>query len=166
MKPVILLSAILLLVGCDQSSNRSEASEQRESKTKPTLEDVSLADLKGNPIKISDYKGQVVFLNFWATWCKPCIAEMPSIDRAKKALEGKEVVFLAASDESIEKIERFMGKYEFSFDFIQMKDDFATLAIHSLPTTIIYDRSGKIILNEVGARDWDTTEMIEKLTSL
>ena len=97
-------------------------------------------------------KGKVVFLNFWATWCKPCIAEMPSIERVMAKMEGQDVVFFAASDEKVEKIRKFMGKYDFSFQFIRILEDFNNMEVYSLPTTFIYGRDGNVFLNEAGAQ--------------
>ena len=163
---LILLAGFLVWSCQPKQKEAQEAASTESSEVEVDLKDVSLADLEGNPIKISDYEGKVVFLNFWSTWCKPCIAEMPSIDRAMKKLEGKEVVFLAASDESVEKIEKFKTKYDFNFQFIRLLDDFMALKIYALPTTIIYHRNGEVIMNESGAREWDADDMIESLSRL
>ena len=151
-----------MIWGCQPTQKKEEASKEVDTKA-VSLNDIALADLSGNPIKISDYAGKVVFLNFWSTWCKPCIKEMPSIERAMNQLSDKGVVFLAASDESVEKIEKFKAKYDFTFQYIQLKDDYAALDVYSLPTTLIYDRKGEVVLNESGAREWDADDMIEKI---
>jgi len=159
-----VLITIVLLNSCGPPKKQDSASE--ETATTADIKNVKLAGLTGNEIKLTDLKGKVVFLNFWATWCKPCIAEMPSIQRAMEKTDGKEVVFLAASDESVEKIEKFKAKFDFPFQFIRVLDDYASLEVYSLPTTIIYDRNGDIVFNETGAREWDADDMIEKLISL
>ena len=154
---------ITLLNGCGGPAKQENVTE---TSGPVDLKNIKLQDLEGNAIKISDFEGQVVFLNFWATWCKPCIAEMPSIERAIDLLKDKKIVFLAASDESVEKIEKFMARFEFDLEFIRVLDDYGNLEIYSLPTTVIYGRDGEIVLNEAGAREWDADDMIEKLSSL
>ncbi len=151
-------------IGC--GSPKKQENHKEESVEKADLKDIKLAGLDDVKIKLADFKGKAVFLNFWATWCKPCLAEMPSIQRAIEKLEDQEIVFLAASDESVEKIEKFKTKFVFPFQFIRVLDDYANLEVYSLPTTIIYDRNGDIVVNEAGAREWDTDDMLEKLRSL
>ncbi len=151
-------------VGCESPKKQEVVREVGNEKA--DLKDIKLAGLDGSEINLGDFKGKTVFLNFWATWCKPCIAEMPSIQRAIEKLEGQEIVFLAASDESVEKIEKFKARFDFPFQFIRVLDDYANLEVYSLPTTIIYDRNGDIVINEAGAREWDADDMIEKLKSL
>lgn len=171
MKSTTILHNLLLIfllfiasVGCDSTKKQDKTVE--ETVERADLKDIKLAGLDGNEINLADFKGKVIFLNFWATWCKPCIAEMPSIQRAIEKLGSQEVVFLAASDESVEKIEKFKTRFGFPFQFIRVLDDYANLEVYSLPTTIIYDRNGDIVINEAGAREWDADDMIEKLSSL
>ena len=149
--------------GCESPKKQENTNETTSEKA--DLNDINLVDMDGKEIKLTDFKGKVVFLNFWATWCKPCIAEMPSIQRAIVKIENKEIVFLAASDESVEKIEKFKKRFDFPFQFIRVLDDYANLEIWSLPTTIVYDRNGEIVINEAGAREWDSDDMIEKLSN-
>jgi len=161
----ILFSFLLLTcAGCESPKKKDNAIT--ETTGKADLNDIKLSDLDGEGIKLADFKGKIIFLNFWATWCKPCIAEMPSIQRAMGKIDKNDIVFLAASDESVEKIEKFRSRFDFSFQFIQVLDDYANLEIWSLPTTIIYDRKGKIVVNEAGARDWDADDIIEMLSGL
>ena len=168
MRTIIIKALCLLVLGCqsNQQKNQSDHVETALEEVAVDLKDVSLADLEGNPIKISDFEGKVVFLNFWSTWCKPCIAEMPSIDRAIDILAGKDVVFLAASDESVAKIKRFKSKYDFDFEYVRVLDDFMALQVYALPTTVVYHRNGEVVYQESGAREWDADDMINMLSSL
>src|SRR5687767_1362356 len=93
---VLCFSLLLLLAGC-----KLRCKEKNFAAADSSLESVKLTDLENKIIDIRQYSGKTVFINFWATWCKPCIAEMPSIQKAQEILKNKEVVFLLASSESI-----------------------------------------------------------------
>jgi len=125
-----------------------------------------LTDLDGNTIELSSLNGKTVFLNFWATWCKPCIAEMPSIERAQEILKGDSVVFLLASNESLEKIQKFKKKQDFNLNFIQLTSPLENLDILALPTTHIIDPSGETVFAEMGGREWDSEENIELIKKI
>jgi thiol-disulfide isomerase/thioredoxin len=129
-------------------------------------EQIQLVNLSGEKINLDDYKGKVIFLNFWATWCKPCIAEMPSIEKLSKELGDDGFVFLAASDEKVEKIKRFAEKYPFEFEYVQLKTNVHQLGLSVLPTTYVINKEGKIVDKVVGAREWDSSESIEIMKSL
>ena len=123
-------------------------------------------DLSDNPIKLSDYKGKKILLNFWASWCVPCIQEMPAMLKAQNILEKENYIFLLASDESIEKILRFKNKTQYNFNFIKFTGALAQQNIYVLTTTIIYNEKGEKIEKITGAVKWDSKEMIDKLKNL
>ena len=127
---------------------------------------IVLEDLDGKSINLEDYRGQVVFLNFWATWCKPCISEMPAIDRLIDMLDEDEFIFLAASDESLEKIQKFATKYPHEFKYVKLRTNIYQLGLSVLPTTFIINKDGEIIERIIGAREWDSEEMVSKLREI
>lgn len=146
----LLFGAALVMLGCS---------------TKPSdLEKIQLQTLDGNSIDMSDYKGKTVFVNFWATWCKPCIREMPTIAQAQKQLKDKNVVFLFPSNESADLITDFKEKRDFDFNYVQVKN-MEALNIQALPTTMIFNHEGKMIFSEMGFRDWSTPENLAVITS-
>ena len=151
---------ILTLYSCSQSAD--------ETKFSNLLKKVELSDLNGSPIDLSDYKGKTVFLNFWATWCKPCIREMPSIESALNILENEddEFVFLAASDEELEKIKKFAKKRPFKFKYVKLNIAFEYLDILVVPTTYIINPKGKLIIVEEGAKDWAHLDQINLLKEI
>ena len=157
---------LLLLMGICLS-NCQPAKQSEESQVPENLEDrINLVDLDGNPVDMDSLKGKTIFLNYWATWCKPCLAEMPDMDKAFKELADEDFIFLAASDENIEKIKKFVEKYDYSFTFLHSKTSVFDLELEALPTTWIINKEGKIIYNEVGARKWDSGAELEKLRKL
>ena len=130
------------------------------------VDNIKLMDLDNNPVDLKAYSGKRIFLNFWATWCKPCIIEMPSIESAQQKLSEEDFIFLLASDETVGRINRFKATHEFELEFIRVETPFPDLGILSLPTTLIIDENGKIVLNQIGALEWDAPEVIEKLRNL
>jgi thiol-disulfide isomerase/thioredoxin len=126
----------------------------------------SFVDLYENNLDLSVYKGKRIVINYWATWCGPCIKEMPSIKRAEEILEDYGYTFLLVSDETISEISNFKNYSNFDFNFLKSIESYETLGIYSLPTSYIFDENGKIIETIVGAIEWDSEEMINKLKIL
>ncbi|RLD84066.1 MAG: TlpA family protein disulfide reductase [Bacteroidetes bacterium] len=117
--------------------------------------------LDGEKNLLADYKGKVIFLNLWATWCPPCIAEMPSIqDLYDKYKDNEQMVFLIVSNEKVEKVSTFMKKRGFTFPVqithYQLPKPFYT---ESIPTTFLVSKSGKIVVKETGAANWGGEKM-------
>ncbi len=125
--------------------------------------DETFRDLYGNPLTLADYSGKVVLLNIWATWCPPCRAEMPTIDRLAGELEGPDfsVISLSTDRGGPERAAQF-------YDDIQIENlkvlhdrsgDFARQAgVLGLPVTLILDRHGHEIARLLGDADWDSPE--------
>ncbi len=118
-------------------------------------------NLSGEKALLSDYKGKVIFLNLWATWCPPCIAEMPSIQELyDKYKDNEQIVFLIVSNEKTEKVSAFIQKRGFTFPVqitrYQLPKPFYT---QSIPTTFLVSKSGKIVVKETGAANWGGEKM-------
>jgi thiol-disulfide isomerase/thioredoxin len=128
---------------------------------------IKLTDLNGNEVDLTDYKGKTIFVNFWATWCRPCIQEMPSIAALQTQLKGKNIEFFFASDEEVDKIQKFMESRKMNLNFVRIENP-ESLGIEALPTTFIFDGNGELVFSEVGYRKWDepaTVDMVSKLVS-
>jgi peroxiredoxin len=123
-------------------------------------------DLEGNPIELSDYKGKRVLVNYWATWCRPCIEEMPDMEKAQTILEQDNYVFLFASDQSVKKIKAFEEARGFQLDFIKFNGMYAAENVSALPATFIYNEVGEQVFRFDGGLKWDSPEMIEKLRAV
>ena len=111
-----------------------------------TAPDFSLVDMEGNKHKLSDYRGQGVFLNFWATWCKPCEREMPYIDNQYQEFKDKGVTVLTVDvGESELVVNNFIEKYDLSFPVMIDKDGQVQTAykIDPLPFTFLIDKDGE-----------------------
>ena len=105
-------------------------------------------------------------LNYWATWCGPCIKEMPGLKKAEEILENHNYTFLLVSDETIDKISEFKISRSFDFNFLKSAKSIETLGIFTLPTSYIFDENGKKIETIVGTIAWDSEQIIEKLKKI
>lgn len=157
---LIISTSILFLLSC--STKETTTTDQLPEKL---VDRIQLVDMDGNAIDLAQYQGKTIFLNYWATWCKPCIAEMPDIDECAKILADEDFVFFAASDEKIDKISSFLQESNYSFTIVHSKRSVFDMDIMALPTTMIINKEGEIVYNEVGARKWNSEAEINKLRS-
>lgn len=125
--------------------------------------DSTFSDLDGNPLALADFQGSKVFLNYWATWCAPCIREIPAINRAEAALADEGYVFLLASDEDLEQIRGFLAEREFEGRFIKLNGFFSTQGVEAVPSTVLYGENGELLQTWLGAYEWDSPEMLAEL---
>lgn len=128
--------------------------------------DYKLADLNGNPITIEIGKGKVTFISYWATWCPPCIAELPGIEKLYKDY-GEQIDFLLITNEAPEVVQRFLEKKNYKLPvFIPRMSPPETLFEPSIPTNYVLDKKGKIIIKETGAADWNSEKVSLVLDAL
>jgi thiol-disulfide isomerase/thioredoxin len=116
-----------------------------------------LTSLEGNEVSLEDYRGKIVLLNFWATWCPPCRAEMPSMEKLYKKFKDKDFTILAIDvQEDANSVKIFREKYKLNFPILLDSDGSVQqfYGVISLPTTYLVDREGNIIGGAIGARDW------------
>lgn len=118
---------------------------------------LSLPDLQGGVHRLSEYRGKVILLNFWASWCAPCRAEMPSIERLRRELHGEPFAVLAVNvGEDARVVRRFAERAHIGFTVLIDSDRKTALAwrTRALPTTFIIGPDGRVRYSHVGARDW------------
>lgn len=143
--------------------------EEKEDEQLPNADfNLEVKDLDGNIVKMSDYKGKVVFLNFWATWCMPCVAELPSIEKLYKEFKN-DVAFLLISNEATEKVKKYHAKKEYTvpFHINDAESKIPQQYYHQgIPTTFIINKNGKIVKASSGAEDWDDEEFIKQLKKM
>ncbi len=128
-----------------------------------------LVSLDGETVSLSEYKGKVVFINFWASWCPPCIAEMPGIQKLyEEYAERQDMIFLMINvDEQPEKAQTFLDNREFTFGSYRLAGP-RPPAFQStiLPTTYVIDREGTVVLEERGMANYDSAKFRMFLNSL
>ncbi len=127
--------------------------------------DFTLPDIDGKKMTLSDYRGSIVFLNFWATWCVTCEEEMPSMEKLYQRFKGKKFEMLTVSidKEGEEKILPYLKKFELTFPaLLDPKGKVSQLyKTTGVPETFIINKSGMIVHKAVGPRDWSTASVIE-----
>lgn len=120
-----------------------------------------LAD--GRNVQLSDYKGKIVFLNFWATWCIPCVHEMPAMERLAQQMKGKPFVIVAVNMmEPLDVVKKFVVRLKLTYDIVmdESGDIGGAFDATNLPLTYIIDKQGNIIRRAIGARIWDKKESV------
>ncbi len=131
--------------------------------------DFTLPSLDGGSITLSDLKGQVILLNFWATWCPPCRQEMPSMERLYKKLKDKEFTILAVDImERPETVKEFVRKFKLSFPILlDTKGEVAgKYMAYSIPITYLVNKDGKAVGKVIGPRQWDGERAMALLDEL
>lgn len=132
------------------------------------LPEIRFVDGNGEERSLADYRGQGLVLNFWATWCAPCVREMPALDRLHAELQGAGVAVLALSADrgGGDVVERFYQKHEIENLKTLLDKNLATartLDVRGLPTTLLIDSEGKEIGRLVGAVEWDAPDAVDLL---
>jgi len=125
-----------------------------------------LTDVVGNSHVFKDEKGKVIFLNFWATWCAPCLKEMPDIQKLYDAY-GNKVSFLLVTQEDSAKVSRFVHKKGYDLPIYYAESDIPKVFFSKiLPATYIIDRTGKIVVAETGSANWNSKKIRSLLDDL
>ena len=135
----------------------------------PIPVEVRLSDLNGKSVSLSEFKGKILFVNFWATWCPPCREEMPSMENLHARLKQKDFVMVAVDlMEPASKVEAFFQDFKLTFmPLLDSNGEVGSLfGIRSIPTTLILDKNGMIIGIAVGPRDWASKKSITLFESL
>lgn len=148
-----------------------QPSEIEASKEKSlTNEDYNweLIDLKGNEYNLTQFKGKVLFINFWATWCPPCVGEMPQIQSLyDKFKDDEDIQFFLVTNETTQTVQKFLEKRSYDFPvFISEYRSPQIFQSNSIPVTFIISKNGKIKVKESGAQNWSgekTVNIINKL---
>ena len=168
-KPVRLFAALLWLAipaGLVQAQLISPELSHELTRIDPPVAapDFTLVDLDEQTHKLSDYRGKVVMLNFWATWCPPCRREIPSMESIYQDLGKSGFVVLAVNEyEDSEHVFAYMGQLSVLPNFPVLMDTESTVAqdykVKGLPTTVLIDKQGRIVYRAVGGRDFDHEEV-------
>lgn len=131
--------------------------------------DFTLKDEEGKEYRLSNYRGKVVVLMFWATWCPPCRYEMPSMERARRKVEGQDIVMLGVNvGEDDTTVFAFTGRYRVKFPLLLDRDGavVAKYPVTGLPTTFIIDPNGMVTHRAIGGREWDDDGLLVQLRKL
>ncbi len=151
---VFLLAGVMLLAGCSRSANRGDATEAAE---------IEMIDLRGGPLDLEPYKGKVVLVNFWATWCSPCRVEIPWLIefQEKYADRGFTVLGVAMDDEGRSVVQPYVEQERFELNGRQVAINYPILiggeaverqfdGLIGLPTSILIARDGTRVKRVIG----------------
>ena len=127
--------------------------------------DVGFADVDGHPLRLADFRGKYVLLNLWATWCGPCVSEMPSLDRLQARLGGENFIVLPVSIDygGAGDVTDFYGKHLIRHLGVYVDPSNllgSHMSVRGLPTSFLVAPDGRAVGSLVGATDWDTPEAI------
>jgi len=125
--------------------------------------DISLQDINGSTIRLVDFRGKIVFLNFWTTWCAECKVEMPSMEALHRRLKDKKFVMISINiQEPAQLVKAFFEKNKLTFTALldSSGDVMKQFALRGIPATFILDQEGKIIGKALGSRKWNSKKSI------
>jgi thiol-disulfide isomerase/thioredoxin len=125
--------------------------------------EIRLQDINGNLVSLSDFRGRIVFLNFWTTWCPTCRVEMPSMEKLHQKFKDQDFAMVTVNiQESAAQVEKFYKNFKLTFT--TLLDTTGEVAIgfriRSIPTTFILDKSGRIIGTIMGPREWGAKKAV------
>jgi cytochrome c biogenesis protein CcmG/thiol:disulfide interchange protein DsbE len=133
-------------------------------------DDFAVTDLQGQAVRLSSFRGQVVLLNLWATWCPPCREEMPSMERLWQRLRGKGFVLLAVSqdEQGADAVAPFVREHQLTFPVLvdpehQVGDRYG---VWGYPESFLIDREGRVVERVIGPRDWASPQQIAAIERL
>lgn len=133
------------------------------------LSSIKFKDAKGKVVSLADLDGKVVFINFWATWCPPCLAEMKSIHQLHQQFKNDdEVVFLLVdADHDFKKAQAYMDRKKYELPVYGFASDLPQLIFKgSLPTTVVFDKKGRLSFREEGAANYSSSKFIDFIKKL
>jgi thiol-disulfide isomerase/thioredoxin len=125
--------------------------------------EIQLKDVFGNTVSLSAFRGKIVFLNFWATWCPTCVVEMPSMQKLHRRFKDKNFVMVAINlHETDAQVKSFFRKFKLSFTALldSSGEVGSWFAVNALPTTFVLDKEGRIVGKALGPREWDSQASI------
>jgi cytochrome c biogenesis protein CcmG/thiol:disulfide interchange protein DsbE len=157
--PILTALLILLLAGCnDQPKLRLIGN---------TAPDFTVKD-SDHTVRLNDLRGKIVVLNFWTTWCGPCVEEMPSLERLQKNMGSKVIVLAVSTDDDNDAYHQFLKKYGIDFLTVndQKKKSAELYGTTGQPETFIIDPSGVVRRKFIGPEDWTSPEIVEYLQKL
>ena len=149
-----------------------QAAELKPMTPRVAFSPLALRDLDGKTHTLADYNGKVVLINFWASWCPPCRAEMPSIQRLKQRMAGKPFVILAVDmAESENQIRAFLKQMKTAkIDFTILRDTngktLKAWKVFVFPTSFVLDANGQLRYSLLGSTEWDAPNTVQRIESL
>lgn len=175
LKAIVTVGLVLLVVGLGWFwLEREQTAREEKSASIRRLPEFEVVDLLGQKISSTNYKGKVLIVNFWATWCGPCLEEVPSLIALSKAM-GEDLRILAVSgDFQKDEIDVFLKSFpefrrpgiDLSFDLEQPQKLAEVFGVTRLPESYIFGPDGKMVRKVVGSIDWASPDAIDYMKAL
>ena len=167
----ILLALWGLYVGFEKGGPHEDSIQVLDRLERDGIPEFSLPDLNGHQFEIKSLKGKVIVLNFWATWCAPCVEEFPSLIQMVKTFGGSVALVTVAADEHKEDIQRFIQALKLeNKNWVSLWDPQLVVAkqfgTQKLPETFILDRQFKVVKKVVNSVDWNSDAVLHYLGDL
>ena len=171
---LILVALTLLVLRSQNPSRGNEKLENNFNQVKPEVgylaPSLTLRNLKGNIEGFDDHRGKVIVVNFWATWCAPCVREMPSFEALYRRYRSQGLTLLAVSLDkgNSAKVQDFVDKYKLSFPVLLDSEGIAEKLYpsHTIPFTYVIDKQGRVAARVDGAKDWNSPETFKAVEYL
>lgn len=153
---IISMAALSLIVGLQTRIFVSEASAEASTQSLP---DISMPDTAGKQRNLKEWQGKIMILNFWATWCPPCMKEMPEFQAIQNELGAKGIQFVGIALDDAEPVQEFITKKNITYPILIGPDSGTKLAhdlgnvVNTVPFTVIFDSKGQLIKRQMGTLD-------------
>ena len=138
--------------------------------TRSTAPEVRFQTLDGQPMRLSDARGKVVFLDLWGTWCVQCVAEMPTVQKLYEHYreDGHVQMLIVSRMDSPERIRGYASRNHFTLPFYRMRDEDipASMQLQQYPSTFVLDKQGRIVVAHTGAADWSAPSVVHLIDEL
>lgn len=154
----IFLITFLFLISCKTNNTKKNSLTDLESLQSKS----SFINLSKQEVDLNLFSNKKIILNYWATWCGPCIKEMPDLMIAEKKLKDSDVSLFLVSDEDISVISKFVENNPYTLNFLKSNVSNEMLGVYSLPTTILFDNKGNQVETIVGVLDFSDENLINK----
>ena len=154
----IFLITFLFLISCKSNNTKKNSLTDLESLQSKS----SFINLSKQEVDLNLFSNKKIILNYWATWCGPCIKEMPDLMIAQKKLKDSDVSLFLVSDEDVSVISKFVDNNQYTLNFLKSNVSNEMLGVYSLPTTILFDNKGNKVETIVGVLDFSDENLINK----
>ena len=154
----IFLITFLFLISCKSNNTKKNSLTDLESLQSKS----SFINLSKKEVDLNLFSNKKIILNYWATWCGPCVKEMPDLMIADKKLKDSDVSLFLVSDEDVSVISKFVDNNPYTLNFLKSNVSNEMLGVYSLPTTILFDNKGNKVETIVGVLDFSDENLINK----
>lgn len=127
---------------------------------------IALTDLSGYPVSLQSYASRPLFVNFFATWCGPCIRELPELANLRSKLSDQKLQILCISDEPVEKLQNIQDQFGDRLTVLHSVKSFHDMGIYTYPTNYIYNARGLKVYEHINPEDWSSEEVVDRVRKI